>query len=91
VQGEGLDAAEGDGESKAWEGRSSMNLIEGIQQQQKRLREEIIPMYQEIGISGLPALQIIIRPLLDQSEKAIASGDAIEMICVLELMREVEG
>jgi hypothetical protein len=67
-----------------------MNLIEGIQQQQKRFREVVIPAYQEIGQAGLPALELLLKPLLERSEKAIASGDVVEAVRVYKEMQDVE-
>lgn len=67
-----------------------MNLIEGIQKQQKRLREVVIPAYKSIGISGVPALVLIIEPALKASEKAIASGDVVEMLRAYQDMESIE-
>jgi hypothetical protein len=68
----------------------SKNLIEGIQEQQQRFREEIIPAYESIGASGQLALQLLLRPLLARSERAIASGDVVEMLCVCKEMQDME-
>jgi hypothetical protein len=67
-----------------------MNLIEAIQQQQTRFRDELIPAYEEIGTAGQFALQLTLKPLLTASEQAIASGDAVDMIRVLQQMRDVK-
>lgn len=67
-----------------------MNLIEGIQEQQKRFREELIPAYESIGNAGQFALQLTLRPLLARSEKAIASDDVLEMLRVCQEMRNCE-
>lgn len=67
-----------------------MNIIEGIQQQQKRFREVVIPAYQSIGVAGVPAIELLLKPLLARSEKAIASGDVVEAVRVYKEMQDVE-
>lgn len=67
-----------------------MNLIEGIQREQKRLREVVIPAYISIGRAGIPALALIIEPALKASEKAIASGDVVEMMRAYQDMESIE-
>lgn len=64
------------------------NLIEGIQEQQKRFREQLIPTYESLGLAGQFALQLTLRPLLDESEKAIASGDVVQMLSVCKQMQD---
>jgi hypothetical protein len=66
------------------------NLIEGIQEQQKRFREELIPAYESIGLAGQFALQLTLRPLLAESEKALASGDVVQMLSVCKQMQDCE-
>lgn len=65
------------------------NLIEGIQEEQKRIRE-LKPLYEEIGPEGMFGLSII-NQALDQADKAIASGDVIEMLVVYKELKKVTG
>lgn len=67
-----------------------MNLIEGIQAEQKRFREELIPAYESIGGEGKFALLFVLKPLLIQSDVAIACGDVTAMVKVLAEMRAVQ-
>lgn len=64
-----------------------MNLIEGIQQQCKRLRDELIPMYQECGPAGGFAIAMM-RASITTAESAIANGDTIAM---LKAYKDLEG
>lgn len=66
------------------------NLIEGIQEQQKRFHEVVIPAYESIGPSGQFALQCVIRPLLVLADVAIATGDVVAMVRVCKEMQDVK-
>ena len=55
------------------------NLVGGIIEQQKRVREEIIPRYEEIGPNGQIGLMFL-RMAVDNGDKALASGDIELMI-----------
>ena len=45
----------------------------------KRVRDELMPMYQSIGPSGQFAL-VLMRRELDVATKALAEGDVIQML-----------
>jgi hypothetical protein len=63
------------------------NIIEGIQDQQKRLREEIIPVYESIGVAGKSAL-FMISLAMKKADEAVATGDTIGMIAAY---KDLEG
>ena len=52
----------------------------------KRVRDEIIPAYLEIGLPGQLALMIM-RQELDQATKALAEGDVIAMLRSYEVLK----
>lgn len=56
-----------------------MNLIEGIQAQQKRVREDVIPVYEALGAPAGIAVALM-RAAIAAGDKAIASGDVIQML-----------
>ena len=56
-----------------------MNLLEGIQKEQKRLREELIPLYERIGPAGIVGI-VMMKASIDGGDRAIASGDVVEML-----------
>jgi len=64
-----------------------MNLIEGIQQEQKRVRE-LLTMYEEIPQGAFGA--IMLKQVIAESEKAIASGDIVLMVQCLAELKECE-
>ena len=55
-----------------------------------RVRDEIMPAYLEIGISGKPALAMM-RAELDQAYRALAYQDATSQIQLLESLRGYTG
>lgn len=54
-----------------------------IQNEIKRVRDVLIPAYQEIGPAGQPAI-IMMRASLDNATKALAEGNVIEIIRAYE-------
>ena len=44
-----------------------------------RIREEVLPAYQSIGLAGQPAIQLVINPALREAVDALASGDVVRM------------
>lgn len=63
------------------------NIIEGIQRQQARLREEIIPAYQSLGPCGAIALYVM-NTAMKRADEAIATGDTVGMIAAY---KDLEG
>ena len=51
-----------------------------------RIRDEVMPAYQEIGPPGAFAL-LMMRADLDKAQKAMAEGDTVEMIRVYESLK----
>jgi len=64
-----------------------MNLIEGIQSEQKRCRELKV-LYDSIptGMFG----SVMIQNTLDQSYRAVASGDCVEMLKAYQELKKCE-
>ena len=63
-----------------------MNLIEGIQQQQERVRG-IIPHYEEIGMLGIFGLAML-KEAVKHGDRAIASGDTIDMLAAYKELED---
>jgi hypothetical protein len=63
------------------------SLGEALPREMARVRDEIMPVYQELGKSGLFALAMM-RVDLDAAAKALAEGDVIEMIRVYKSLKE---
>ena len=67
-----------------------MNLLEGIQKEQKRLREELIPLYETIGPAGIVGIAMM-KASIDGGDRAIASGDVVEMLRACRDLQEHTG
>lgn len=64
-----------------------MNIIEGIQQKCKQVREQLVPAYEEIGPVGMFGLAMI-EQAVEEGEAAIASGDVARMVAAYEALKE---
>jgi hypothetical protein len=65
-----------------------VNLIEGIQAECNRIRDEAIPIYESLpGGAGRWAV-LLMRGDIAMAEEAIASGDAVLMVTVLARIKE---
>jgi hypothetical protein len=64
-----------------------VNLIEGIQEQTRRVRDELIPMYESIGPAGAFAIAMM-RAALKEGEAAIASNDVVRMVRACKSLEE---
>lgn len=62
------------------------NLADELQEQIRRVRDKILPVYDSIGEGGKPAAMLM-RADLDATTKAILTLDTIEMIRCLESLR----
>ena len=65
------------------------NIIEGIQAECRRVREQLVPAYEEIGPVGAFGKAMILAAV-QEGEAAIASGDTIRMMQALVALRECE-
>lgn len=54
------------------------NIIEGIQRQCARIRDEVLPLYDEIPAGRFAASMM--RNSIQDAEAAVASGDVIAMV-----------
>lgn len=66
------------------------NLVEGIQQQCNRVRDELIPMYEEIGPAGIFG-KIMLQAAIREGEAAIASGDVVQMVAAYKSLEDCKG
>ena len=64
-----------------------MNLIEGIQEQCRRVREDLLPAYVELGPVGTFGATML-KLAVTEGEAAIASGDTIRMLAAY---KDLEG
>ena len=60
---------------------------EEIQKEIKRVRDEVMPAYQEIGPAGMFALGQM-RQSLDYATKALAEGDVVSILRAYEDLKE---
>ena len=65
----------------------SESLGEALPREMARVRDEVMPMYLEIGIAGMPAATLMRRDL-DAAAKAMMEGDLPEMIRVYQSLKE---
>ena len=63
------------------------SLGEALPREMARVRDELIPIYQSIGVAGSFAL-ILMRKALDDAAKALAEGDVIAMIRVYQELKD---
>ena len=63
-------------------------LGDALPREMKRIREEVIPAYQSIGVAGVPGLMLI-NAYMTQAEKALAEGDVVAMIAAYAALREI--
>lgn len=66
------------------------SLGDALPAEMARVRDHVMPLYQEIGVAGLPGLMLM-RASLDRAAKALASGDVAEMIRAYEDLKEFKG
>lgn len=65
-----------------------MNLIEGIQAECNRIREESIPAYSDPLLRGAGSMAIaLMRADITMGEQAIASGDIVLMVKALARLK----
>lgn len=65
------------------------SLGEALPREMARVRDTIMPAYQSIGTSGMPAL-FLMRRSLDAAAKAMAEGDVVAMIAAYKDLKGYE-
>jgi len=66
-----------------------MNLIEGIQAECTRLRDVVIPQYEDPRLNGAGAFAIaMMRGEIAEGEASIASGDVVRMVRALATLKD---
>lgn len=68
---------------------SNDTLGEALPREMARVRDKVMPQYQSIGTSGMPAL-FMMRASLDQAAKAMAEGDVAAMIAAYQDLKGYE-
>lgn len=68
----------------------STNLAEALQAEITRVRDEILPLYQQIGPVGMFGAMMIQNDL-NQAVRALAEGDVIACIRLYETLKEQRG
>lgn len=63
------------------------NLGTALPKVMAHVRDEILPLYLEIGPAGMLAATLMRRDL-DAAAKALAEGDVVEMIRVYQSLKE---
>jgi len=64
-------------------------LGDALPREMARVRDQIMPAYQEIGPGGAPAL-FLMRRSLDAAAKAMAEGDVVAMMAAYQDLKEFE-
>jgi len=67
----------------------STTVGDDIQVQIKRVRDEVIPIYESIGAPGTFAVAMM-KQTLDQATKALAEGDIIAILRVYEELKDCQ-
>jgi hypothetical protein len=62
-------------------------LGDALPREMARVRDEVMPVYLEVGASGLPALTLM-RAELDRAAVALAEGDVIGMLRAFAELKE---
>jgi hypothetical protein len=65
----------------------SLSLGEALPREMARVRDDVMPIYQQIGGPGVFALMMM-RQSLDAAAKAMAEGDTIAMIQAYQDLKE---
>jgi hypothetical protein len=65
------------------------SLGEALPREMARVRDEVMPAYQEIGPPGAIALTMM-RMELDRAARAMAEGDLPQMIASYQSLRDFE-
>jgi hypothetical protein len=65
------------------------NVIEGIQRQCNRVRDELLPAYESIGPAGKFGAAML-KLAVKNGEAAIASGDVVQMVAAYKELESCE-
>lgn len=68
----------------------SESLADALPKEMARVRDNVMPLYVEIGPPGALALHFM-RQALDEAARAMASGDLVAMIRAYENLKGFEG
>ena len=65
------------------------SLAEALPAKIKWANEEVLPAYESIGPAGQPAIQMVIRPAINEGIDALASGDVVRMMKAISALEEI--
>lgn len=65
------------------------NLVEGIQAQCNRVRDELLPVYDSLGPVGAFGA-LMLREAVKEGEAAIASNDVVRMVKAYQSLKSCE-
>ena len=67
----------------------SESLAEALPKEMARVRDELLPMYVQIGPAGSFGAAML-RGALDRAAKAMASGDVVAMLAAYQELKDSE-
>ena len=65
------------------------NLAEAIQVEIIRVRDDVLPVYIQIGGGALITVELIIKPALNAATKALAEGDIVAIIQAYQDLKDI--
>lgn len=65
----------------------TVTVGDALPKEMARVRDKVLPLYQSCGPAGAFAANMMRRDL-DDAAKALAEGDVVEMIRVLQALKE---
>ncbi|MGD1953879.1 MAG: hypothetical protein ACFBZ9_01280 [Sphingomonadales bacterium] len=66
------------------------SLADALPEKIKWAQEQVLPAYQLIGAAGEPAIQLVIRPAINEGIDALASGDVVRMIAAYKALDDIK-
>lgn len=72
------------------EKENAEDLATVLLRERDRVRDEVVPMYESIGINGRPALTLVIRPAILLADEALKEHDVNKMIHALKNLRSIK-
>jgi hypothetical protein len=69
---------------------SNEDLPTALLRERDRVRDVVLPAYEEIGDAGFLAITLTLKPALALAEKALKEHDAIAMVQALTALRDID-
>lgn len=70
--------------------KETLTLADALPREMARVRDELLPMYLEIGPPGAFAVAMMRRDL-DEASRAMMAGDTVAMLRVYQSLKETTG